>query len=279
MAAFASTLRDLRVQVGYTSARSFFKGRGGAPHFGCTYRQYVNVEAGRSLPGPRLLEKISVGLRLVENPERARLFFTAYLQSVSRSEDLVRLIVTAFSSPGGDAPLLGSMARQAEETTRVLTAQQSEFIASKAEHYWPFTLLAEDRGHWSAHEISHLTGLPEASIKKSLEKLAAFKLLKKDKEGKFFCPEAGALFRHPRDKIYNAELPTLRELWDQMAAKKGVELAETSYVARASEAELKQYIPMLLQSLKACCVCSRLEKGPDTAFFQLQVRVRKLLPF
>lgn len=284
MSILARTLRVMREEVGYSSARSFFKGRGGAPAFGCTYRQYLNVENGRSLPGPKLLEKIAVGLRLVESRERAKKFFEAYLHSVSRSEDLVRLIVTAFSdapagAEGAQAPLVSSMARQADGRTIVLTTEQSGFIVAKPENYWAFTLLAEDRGAWTPARLAEATGLSEAGLKAGLAKLQKMKLLSKDKAGAYFCPEAGALFRHPSDKIFNLETGPLQALWDAMAKKKGNELVETSYLTRASEAEIRQYFPMLLQALKASCVCARMEKGPDTAFFQLQVRARRVLPF
>lgn len=231
-------------------------------------------------PRPKLLEKIAVGLRLVESRERAKKFFEAYLHSVSRSEDLVRLIVTAFSdapsgAEGTQAPLVSSMARQAI----VLTTEQSKFIVGKAENYWAFTLLAEDKGAWTPAGLAPATGLSEAGLKESLAKLQKMKLLAKNRAGAYFCPKAGALFRHPSDRIFNLETGPLQALWDAMAKKKGNELVETSYLTRASEAEIRQYFPMLLQALKASCVCARMEKGPDTAFFQLQVRARRVLPF
>lgn len=285
MSAFSDTLRRLREQVGYTSARAFFKGRGGQVHFGCTYRQYLNVETGRSAPGPRLMEKIAVGLRLMEDKDRAREFFTAYLHSVHRSEDLVHLIITTYSEPtspmdGAQPAMMRAMARQTDQRAIILTREQSAFITECKENYWGHALLANDDGHWAVQDLAAAVGIAPAVFKKSLEKLVKLGVIQKDADGKYFNPNAGAFYRHPQDDIYlKTGMPRLQGLWSDMAAEKGESLLNNSLMTRASEADIRQFLPYIIQCLKACDVCTTVKKGKDTAFFQVEARVRKILPF
>jgi hypothetical protein len=284
MSDFSVTLCELRESVGYDSARGFFNGRGGVKHFGCTYRQYLNVEKGRSLPGPRLMEKIAVGLRLIEDKPRAKRFFTSYLHSISRSEDLVRLIAGAFSDKSSEMEreqpaMVGSMARNTEKHTKVFTKAQSEFITGKREHYWPWALLANDSGKWSPEKIAGIVDLKPASVKKTLDRLVKLKLVSKDRSGKYFCPDGDTTYRHPRDRIFQGALKPLKNIWLELSDKKGGVVVQNNLFQRASEADIRQYIPYLVQCLKGSAVCSTKKKGPDTGFFIVEIGVRKVCDF
>lgn len=284
MSDFSRTLCQLREGVGYESARGFYIGRGGARHFGCTYRQYLNVEKGRSLPGPRLMEKIAVGLRLIEDKSRARLFFTAYLHSISRNEDIVRLIVDAFSEKSAamdeqQPAMIRAMAQNAEKHTKVFTKAQSEFITASKEHYWPFAMLANDSGSWSPEEIAAAADLSAAGVRKTLAKLVTLKLVAKDKKGRYYCPDGDVTYRHPRDRIFQGALKPLKNIWLELAEKKGGVVVQNNLFQRASEADIRQYIPYLVQCLKGSAVCSTKKKGPDSGFFLVEIGVRKVCDF
>src|SRR5438094_650062 len=97
MAGFASAVRGLRERAGFPSARSFYKSRGGPRGLGCTYRAYLNVEAGRSLPQPKLAMSIARGLGLASDGAPARDYCLAYLRSTCRSEELSSFLERALS--------------------------------------------------------------------------------------------------------------------------------------------------------------------------------------
>ena len=97
MESLSEALKACRQEAGYTSSRAFFLRNGGAQHFGCTYRQYLNVENGVSAPSPKLVERIALGLRLTIEPEKAQAFFRAYIQCMIGREDLCRLVMKALS--------------------------------------------------------------------------------------------------------------------------------------------------------------------------------------
>ncbi|MBI3547708.1 MAG: hypothetical protein HY078_01525 [Elusimicrobia bacterium] len=280
----AQTLIKLRAQAGYPSARAFFKDRGGQRHFGCTYRQYVNIERGRSTPGPRLLEKIAVGLRLLEDKENARDFFKAYLLAISKSADLVDLIVAAFT-PTPDSmhkaqpEMVSSLVRSFETKTKVLSREASEYIAASPDHFWPFTILENDSGHWEPQALADAAGLQAAKVKRTLERLVEFKLVQRDREGKYFIQDPDrVVFRHPSDRIFSATGP-LTQMWEGMAAQDENPVLRSAFFARAAESEVRQYAPFLLKALWGASVVATTKKAPDTAFFLMQVSIRKVLPF
>ena len=59
---FGAMVRRRREDAGYASAREFYQSLGGRAFFGCTYKAYLNVEAGASHPSPRLVEKLEATL-------------------------------------------------------------------------------------------------------------------------------------------------------------------------------------------------------------------------
>lgn len=283
MDSFSRVLRGLRKESGYRSPRAFFNGRGGRAFFGCTYRQYFNVETGRSKPQRGLAAKIAAGLRLEQDKGKARRFFEAYLLTMTESRDFVRLMLESLTpGPAGAAakqpPLVGVMAGKASKRSRVLTKEQSRFVTASRNHYWPYAALTNDSGRWSVRDLAKTTGVPAAALRKVLTKLVRLGLAAKDKEGLYHCPDAGKVFKHPRDKIFTSELRPLREIWEEKA-RKGESLLKHAYMLRASEADLRQYFPYLDQCLVGSDVCSTTDRGPDTGFFLVQFGVSKLISF
>lgn len=286
MADFCSVLRRLRTSLGHGSARAFFRAQGGAAFFGCTYKAYLNVEGGRSLPQPHLALKIAAGLNLLDETRRhdAVEFVTAYLRSLLGREELVALLVRMLS---GKAPsqVETSMFRKASERsmseqTIPLTRKQAELQLRSAEHYWAFTLLQDDRRHWEPAEIASILGLRRGKLVAALRELEGGELLAEDKDGRFYCPHAGKVFIYPRDRFYASRfIPAMKGHWNDMVRKRGAAVFNSCLLVRAGEADLKSYFPTLAQSVYGAHIYAVKEKGPDTAFFTIEAVVRKLLPF
>lgn len=276
-------LRKLRKEAGYDSSRAFFKAGGGEAGFRCTYRQYLNIETGRSKARPRVLEQIVSRLPLGDK-DRARDFFTAYLHMITGSERLAHAIIGTFlETPpemrSAQPPLVEGMAGAVNRNAVSLTKEQSRFVVAKEEHYWPYIMLTNDSGHWGVQELSRATGQRPAGLRKILDRMARLKLLKKDDDGKYYCPDAGKVFMHPRDKPFAVKHKPLRELWERMLRKQGEDMLHNSFFIRASETTVRQYMPFLNQTLRGADVCTTVKKGRDTGFFLLEFRVRKVLPF
>ena len=281
---FADTLQTLRADAGHASARSFYQASGGRVFFGCTYRQYLNVEKGVSAPSAKLVEKISQALRLPYDASRGKEFVMAYLKCLIGEESLFRLVAStlgakerALSVP--ETPLRKAMVRNYEARSVPFTNEQAKFVNAGPLNYWTFTVLANDIEHWSLADVAKATGFKQPETKKTLAKLISLKLIGKDKKGDFYCPNAGKVFLYPRKDYYDPDLDGLRKLWDSMSEKRGGVAMKQHLFTRASEIELREYFPHLIQSVQAADVCTTDRKGADTAFFLVETVVKKIMPF
>ncbi|OIO10050.1 MAG: hypothetical protein AUJ52_05240 [Elusimicrobia bacterium CG1_02_63_36] len=284
MAKFADVLRHAREQAGYTSSRGFYNRNGGTKFFGCTYRHYLNVESGKTMPSGKLIDRIAVALGLLVDRDRARAFVLGYLNSTAESEELVNLIVqTLGPAPDkfktAESPLVDSMARVNKAHTFDLSREQSEWQCKSPENYWTFTIISHDKGAWDAGTIADATGFDRKKIESALKDLLKFKLVRKQGKDAYACPHAGKVFQHPDSKIYSMGLSALRDYRKDMAEKNGETLMRYHFFSRAPESELRHYFQYLIKSVQGAEVCSTMEKGPDTTFFEIETNVRKVLPF
>ena len=279
---FCALLPGLREAAGFRSARAFFSANGGRAFFGCTYKQYLNVEGGRSIPQPLLVERLASALRVAVDEAQARRFALAYLRAALGREGLVDFIVGAVSGkPSGPAnPLRQALRRSYSERAEPLSAEQSELIRDSRESYWCFTLLANDKARRAASELAATLGCAEPAVSRALEKLAKAKLVAQGKDGRWHCPKVGRVFLHPRDELYTPKvIASLRRRWDEMAETQGAPLLHQHLFTRASESALRAYFPYLAQTVHGADVYSTSEKGPDTAFFLVEAVVRRIMPF
>ncbi len=282
MESLSEALKACRLEAGYTSSRAFFLRSGGAKYFGCTYRQYLNVETGKSAPGGRLIRKIAVGLGLGTHKKRARRFLSAYLRLVSGSNDMVKLVINTFSEPKSaktGSSIVDSLARVNQQHRFNLTREQSDFICSSPESYWSFTILANDKGSWDSKSLAEVTKFSPQKMDAALKRLVRFRLLKKVKGGRYQCPHAGKVFQHPQSRIYTRGLDSLRAYRGKMAEKRGGTMLRYHFFSRAPEAELRHYFHYLIKSVQGAEVCSTQTHGPDTIFFEIETTVKKVLPF
>jgi hypothetical protein len=176
-------------------------------------------------------------------------------------------------------PLRKAMVRNYEARSIPFTKEQAKFVNASPVNYWSFTVLANDVGHWTLANIAKSTGFKQADTKKALSKLLSLKLIAKDKKGLFYCPNVGKVFLYPRKDYYDPDLDNLRKLWTGMAEKKGGIAMKQHLFTRASEIELREYFPHLIQSVQAADVCTTDRKGADSAFFLVETVVKKVMPF
>lgn len=282
METFAEALRSVRQDSGYPSARAFYNRAGGAAFMRCTYRHYLNVESGKAAPNAGLVERIAIGLALASRPDRARRLMLAYVRVMGMSEDLVSLLASSLAQPpdqtrGTPSALVDSMARVNQDRVFNLTAEQSAAVTASAEDYWTWAILSHDRGTWTAQALAEATGFPAKDHERALSRLAKLSLVEKRADG-YSCPHVGRVFQHPDKRIYTLGLESLRRFRSDMAAKKGSELLRYHFFSRGPESELKQYIPFLIKAVQGAEVCSAQTRGPDTAFFEVETAVRRILP-
>lgn len=279
---FAETLRRQREKIGYASARAFFR-RFGQGFFGCTYKAYLNVEAGRSTPQPRLAMRIALALRVQDDAARSKEFVAAYLQSLLGRNELasflVRTLSAAPATPGRGSLFERAARKNFSAASVPLTERQADALCGSKEHYWAFTMLTNDHGRWSPAEMARRIGSTEPALRRALEDLRALKIARRAPGNRWFSPLAGRVFIFPRDKFFTPlYLPKLKAHWHEAAARGGSVLYTRHLVTRASEARLRGYFPHLARSVYGAHIYALTEKGEDTGFFTVSTTVRRLMP-
>lgn len=282
---FSSLLRRLRERAGHRSARDFYRVAGGRPVFGCTYKQYLNIEAGRSTPRPRVVAALVSTLRVWEDPDLSRRFAKAYLASLLGDGQALDFLTRSLESPRKDAPvapLKRAVERDRESRSRPLSPAQSRLIRRDDAIYWAFTLLESDSGSLSPAEMSQLLGMPAKPLAAAAEDLRRARLIVQDPDGRYRCPDVGAIFTHERPPGHveiAGHLAELRRRWSAMGRRHGKVLYDQYLFLRASESELKTHWPALAQAVNEAEIYATVERGEDTGLVLLETTVKRVMPF
>ncbi|MBI2384636.1 MAG: hypothetical protein HYV14_01355 [Elusimicrobia bacterium] len=285
MKEFSAILRGLRLDAGHKTPRRFFLAQGGRAFFGCTYRNYANVEYGRSLPSPALMEKIAAALRLISDDARARPLLSAYLRALLEGTSLFDHILRALGrGPHSAADRWSPMRRALEENVRSrafsLTRDQTDAVAGSIEGHWAFGVLIHDGGRWTAKRLAQVTGLRADRLRRVLERLTKLGLFERDSEGGYHCRHHGKDFHLAKGGMSQARLDALRRHFVESGEKHGGTKVSRFLCLRASERELQAYLPQIFEaSFKELGLLSTDEKSEDTAFFHVEAVYRKILQF
>lgn len=263
---FSEMVRRCRQSAGYANTRAFYQALGGRVFFGCTYKAYLNVENGVSLPSPKLVEKLVAAFRLAIHKEQALEFSLIYLELLIGEEKFFELLVKTLAEasqplPGPAGPMLR------------LEAQQLRSLKD-GENYWCFSVLSQDKEHWSAPELSNFLELPHAAVAKALGRLAAAGLLARDGSGHYYCPSVGKMLPPPLE-----DGAVLLRHAEHLEETHGGRLMEHPLLLRASESEFSRYFQFFAQSLAKAAQYSTSSRGPDTALFLIEASVLKILSF
>lgn len=281
MAPFAATLRALRAESGFDSARSFYRAAGAVKGLGCSYKAYLDCEAGRSLPQPRLALRLASALRLRADPRRSRAFVAAYLRSAVGREELSSFLIRALTekaAPAGPDALFRKASEQSfARRAMPLSEPQAELLYRDHAAYWCFTLLSNDRGAWTVAGLARHLGLGERAVRTGLKSLAALDLAERAKGGAYRCQHAGKVFTYPRERFFRPRrLARLKEHWSAMARRQGKTLYEESVVVGASESALRSQFSSLAEAVYGSHIYSRVEPAPDAGIFVIEASVRRL---
>ncbi|MBI3553270.1 MAG: hypothetical protein HY077_12315 [Elusimicrobia bacterium] len=283
MAEFFTVLRELRAEAGFPSAWAFYKACGPRV-LGCTFKGYLYIEKGRSVPQAKFALRIAAGLKIAGDSRKTKRFATAYLRSLLGRKELAELLIRTLSRPP-DPHGLTSMVQRASQRiyagkSKAVTQVQAEVLLSDWRTYWCWIAVSDDVGRWSPARLASALGITAAGARASLEMIVKAGLFAKDQRGRYFCPNAGQAFNFPRDSFYLPRSRSLvRQLWAEMGKRKGRVLFDRYFFLRASEADILNYFPYLAQMSHGARVYAVSEKGPDTAFVAVNATVRRLFPF
>ncbi|MBI2070685.1 MAG: hypothetical protein HYT79_08795 [Elusimicrobia bacterium] len=277
--AFGPTLVKMRRKAGFKTAYEFYHKNGGNAALGCSYRQYLNLENGHSLPGAKTLLALRRLLWPVTDRPMIREFVLAHLKSAYGQHGFDELIVPLLSAQQTQSrhPLETAIGKAREQSVTNLNLEQSQAIKKSALHYWIHQTLSNNRQAWDAANLAGLLGFPAKNAQTVLRDLEKIGLARRNKKGGWFYPKSGSVFRHPNTKI-KGEDPVIRKYWAEMESKKGKRLFSRFIIFRALESELVNYLPYLHQAMAGSSVYASEDKRPDAGLFVVETTVRKMFP-
>lgn len=280
VSAFDDALRELRRKAGFPSARSFFRARGGTRALGCTYKAYLDIEAGRSVPKPNLALTLAAALGAHADPRRGAAFAAGYLKARLGPGELTTLTLSALAArPRTDPGAFFERASRRSFAVRPrlpLSPRQAEALDSDPALYWGFTLLLMSREPLAPSVLARRLGLPAARMAAALTALERLALVERRRGGAYACPHVGKLVTWPRKDLYLAgHRAALRGHWEVMARRRGKVVFERRAGLRAVEAALKAGFPALLSAVYGTNIFARRAGGPDTAVFLVEARAAR----
>lgn len=277
---FPDRLGELRRQAGYSSAREFYKGVGGRSTLGCTYTQYLNVEAGRSTPKPGLVRRILALLSLQPGDAKTRGVIEAYLSALLKDEEFVELIrqtLSVKSAAAEEDPLRQALLRNEDSRQVRLTREQMAVIEGDEPTFWCFNVFCNDNGDWGTLDLSRRLGYDAKTVRRSLDRLKKAGIVTTAPDGRYRCFAANKIIVFPRGDFHVPEnMARWRGNIEDRAARHGRVDMYHSLILRASDKRLKQYFPHLAHAVVGSDLYATAEHGDDTGLYVVEALVRRI---
>ena len=169
---FSETLVKLRKAAGFPTAYRFYHDNGGAVVLKVTYRNYLMMEQGRSLPVAARLARVLIGLRLPRATPESRELTLAWFKTMLGEESYAGLL-----EPLLDAPAPGRALSPADEALRRTMAERKYHMTevqllatiSSFETYKCAFTLETDSGVWTAAALAKTLTIKKPVAERALK--------------------------------------------------------------------------------------------------------------
>jgi hypothetical protein len=281
MGTFAEALIKARTDAGFETAYKFYHRNGGKGHFPFTFVHYLRIEKGESLPRPEWVETLFLALRIMPTQAEARALLVAYLTGTLGGEKYARYILfPLFEQPEAGAEKFDPMKWMNAAHSEHLSPAEFSAMAADETAYWCAEGLFNEAAPLAAEELARKLGEKTAPVKAALAALVKAGLVLKAGKDKYRSRREGKFFTYPgRLNGMAPQLDKVRGYWEKARAKEtGPEFERLCFV-RGRESAMNNYRLNLSQAVDAANACIVNRTGPDTAFFLVEARIRKIKRF
>lgn len=274
--AFGGVLARTRKQQGFPSAHAFYTGRDGRRTLGLTFRNYLNLESGKSLPKPERFLAIVSALGLADHAANARALAEAYLASLGL-ERVTRLLAGGKSRPRSEDWRLAELAarKALEQTTVQLTAEQWKLRADDYDANTCHLLLLNTAGWQPVPAIARRTGIALTPVKRALRKLAAAGLAEISGEKARSALLGKSVAAPPRTPAMVGVIAALRKHQERWS-ERGKLLRNAITVVRLSREDLDHLQRHMDQFMDLALLYSSAEPAPDSDIFVLRGQIHRI---
>lgn len=280
--AFSRMLLQYRKEAGFKTVYQFYHKNGGAGVLKMGYRNYLNIEHGKSLPPLDRLGPVLWALRIEHGSAKANALVAAWLQSTvgeDNFKDYVAPLLTRKPAPPGLSPMQDAMKRVVAAKTVYMTMEQVRAIHTTPEHHLCFFAITTDSEAWTTKDLSGRIKLPEQVVKNVMKTLLAAKLVKKARGNAYQNAFGRACQRYPN---YNTMPQDLKNKIRENNAKL-IENGEVVYprrvVVRADGKEFGNFFQLVDAHMNAAASYAVPKRSDTTALFMVEGSVIKLRDF
>ena len=280
MGRFAAALARLRREAGFPTAYAFYHRNGGKRTFPFTYPYYAKLERGTSLPRAAWLGLLLSQMRVAPTAAERRLLLLDYLRDLFGDDQAFSALVEPLlAAPEPEPHQRGVMKRLLSAQAFHLTPDQMSAAVASEEAYWAFNCLVNNRRPLSATELAEASGLPERRVSAALAALMRAKLAR-SAGGRWTSPASGRWCVYPRGhRGYAADLGRLKKHVASAAARRGAELMDMGTLVRAEEASVQETVRIMREAVQSLSTAAVDGPGPGTAFFVVEAKASRVLPF
>lgn len=279
---FSKTLTQLRKNAGFPTAYRFYHDNGGRPVLKISYRKYLLIEQGSSLP---VLERLGIflfALRIVNKSAEANELVTAWLKTMAGEENFREIIgplLTARPDTPGYSPMQKAMKKALDMKKYYLTPEQIGVMFANRDNYLCYLALSNDTGAWSRKDLAARLGLPGARAGAALKALAGAKIVKRVKKDVYKCPLAGAMVEYPHLTTLEPGLLKKVRGYDDDLVAAGQPVWMRSGIIRADEIVFRSFFPVMGINLSTAQTYAVTEKTEKSALFMVEGKITKLRDF
>lgn len=280
---FSDALRKAREEAGFATAYKFFYDNGGAKALGFSYRQYLMMEQGKSLPACSKLYKLFLSLRVFPLSAETFELATTWLRTLA-GEEAYKYIFDQFlparTQNGVVSPLQTALKSVLKERTYYLSQEQARAILTDQDTYLCFNALSNDTGCWSVAQLAKALRLKEPAAGKAVKILAGVKLLKKARSGVYKCPVASMVVEFPNLDVIDPDLRKKVREYDNALIESGENKWRRAGIIRADAPVLyNSYPPLMSLNIVAAHAYTVTKKREKSALFFVESRLVKLRDF
>ena len=280
MGRFSGTLARLRREAGFPTAYAFYHKNGGKRTFPFTYPYYAKLERGDSLPRAAWLTLLLGQMRVGPTAGERRALVLDYLRDLF-SDDAAfdALVEPLLAAPAAEPGERAVMKRLLSAQAFHLTPPQMTAVVSSEESYWAFNCLVNNRKSLTAAELAAAAGLPEARTAAALETLRKVKLARPAGK-RWASPASGFWCVYPRGhRGYERDLARLKRHVAAAAKRRGASLMDMGTLVRAEEASVQETLRAVREAIQALSAAAVDSAGRGSAFFVVEAKASRLLPF
>lgn len=279
---FSDTLVRLRKEAGFPTAYRFYHDNGGGPVLKMTYRNYLMIEQGKSLPAMGKLQKLYPALRLPQTTPAAKELIVAWLRTLGGEEaykEILEPIITPKTEAMGLSPVHQALQRTLAGQKYYLSPDQFGAMVSSFETYKCSLTMGNDTGTWSAADIAAALRVKTPVAEKSLKELAKAKLVKEVKKGFYKSRVAGQMLGYPNLSALAPELLAKFKEYLKKLEQTGTSEWASKGIIRADALALRGLFPLVGASIEASQTYAVTQKTERSAFFYVIGKVVRLWDF